>query len=135
MQELATPLIVLGLLFLAGLAADRLGRRLRLPRVTLLLGFGLFVGQAGFDLLPTVISDLYSVVAVVALSAVALLLGSSLSLDSLREHGRVVIIVSLSVVMVTQAVVDSRTVDLWPADCHGSGAGRPGYRHRSCSNL
>ncbi|OIQ34101.1 MAG: sodium:proton antiporter [Roseobacter sp. MedPE-SWchi] len=110
MQDLATPLIVLGLLFFVGLAADRIGQRLRLPRVTLLLGFGLLVGQSGFDLLPTAITDLYPLVAIVALTAVALLLGSSLSLDGLREHGRVVIIVSLSVVLLTQAVV---TLGLW----------------------
>ncbi|WP_122073619.1 cation:proton antiporter [Pseudophaeobacter sp. EL27] len=110
MQELATPLIVLGLLFFVGLAADRIGRQLRLPRVTLLLGFGLVVGQAGFDLLPSTITDLYPVVAIVALSAVAVLLGSSLSLDNLRGHGRIVIFVSLSVVLVTQAVV---TLGLW----------------------
>ncbi|EAQ45074.1 Na(+)/H(+) antiporter-like protein [Roseobacter sp. MED193] len=110
MQELATPLIVLGLLFFVGLAADRIGRQLRLPRVTLLLAFGLMVGQAGFDLLPSVITELYPVVAIVALSAVAVLLGSSLSLENLRGHGRVVIIVSLSVVLMTQAVV---TIGLW----------------------
>lgn len=110
MQDLATPLIVLGLLFFVGLAADRIGRQLRLPRVTLLLGFGLVVGQAGFDLLPSTITDLYPVVAIVALSAVAVLLGSSLSLDNLRGHGRIVIFVSLSVVVVTQAVV---TLGLW----------------------
>ncbi|OIQ45020.1 MAG: sodium:proton antiporter [Roseobacter sp. MedPE-SW] len=110
MQELATPLIVLGLLFFVGLAADRIGRKLRLPRVTLLLAFGLVVGQAGFDLLPSAISELYPVVAIVALSAVAVLLGSSLSLENLRGHGRIVIIVSLSVVLMTQAVV---TIGLW----------------------
>ena len=110
MQDLATPLIVMGLLFFVGLAADRIGRQLRLPRVTLLLGFGLVVGQAGFDLLPDAITDLYQVVAIVALSAVAVLLGSSLSLETLRGHGRIVIIVSLCVVLVTQAVV---SLGLW----------------------
>ncbi|MEP0156359.1 cation:proton antiporter [Pseudophaeobacter sp.] len=110
MQNLATPLIVMGILFFVGLAADRIGRKLRLPRVTLLLGFGLVVGQAGFDLLPDAITDLYQVVAIVALSAVAVLLGSSLSINNLRGHGRIVIIVSLCVVLVTQAVV---TIGLW----------------------
>ncbi len=110
MSDIATLLIVLGLLFFVGLAADRIGRQLRLPRVTLLLGFGLVVGQPGFDLLPTALSDLYPVVTIVALSAVAVLLGSSLSLENLRKHGRIVIVVSLSVVLITQAVV---TIGLW----------------------
>ncbi|MDE4131737.1 cation:proton antiporter [Phaeobacter sp. QD34_3] len=107
MKEQAVPLIVLGLLFFAGLAADRIGRRLRLPRVTLLLGFGLLVGEAGFGLLPETITTLYPVVAVVALSAVALLLGSELSLANLGQHGRTVLVVSLSVVLVTQLVVSA----------------------------
>lgn len=110
MSDIATLLIVLGLLFFVGLAADRIGRQLQLPRVTLLLGFGLVVGQAGFDLLPTALNDLYPVVTIVALSAVAVLLGSSLSLENLRKHGRIVVTVSLSVVLITQAVV---TIGLW----------------------
>ncbi len=107
MDDLAVPLIVLGVLFFSGLAADRIGRRLRLPRVTLLLGFGLLVGQPGFGLLPETITTLYPVVAVVALSAVAVLLGSELSLSNLGQHGRIVLVVSLSVVIVTQVVVSA----------------------------
>jgi Kef-type K+ transport system membrane component KefB len=106
-EDQAVPLIVFGLLFFAGLAADRVGRRFHLPRVTLLLGFGLVVGQAGFDLLPRALTSLYPVIAVVALSAVAVLLGSALSVQNLREHGRVVLLVSLSVVVVTQLVVST----------------------------
>lgn len=107
MEDQAVPLIVFGLLFFAGLAADRIGRRFHLPRVTLLLGFGLIVGQAGFDLLPESLTSLYPVIAVVALSAVAVLLGSALSMQNLRDHGRTVLLVSLSVVIVTQLVVST----------------------------
>lgn len=110
MDELAIPLIVLGVLFFAGLAADRIGRRLRLPRVTILLGVGLLIGQAGFDLLPSSIIELYPVVAIVALSAVAVLLGSALSVTNLRQHGRVVLTVSLVVVLVTHGLV---SLGLW----------------------
>lgn len=110
MQEHAIPLIVLGVLFFVGLAADRIGRQLRLPRVTLLLGFGLLVGQAGFDLLPTSVTELYPVVAIVALSAVAVLLGSALSIENLRRHGRVVLTVSLMVVLMTHGFV---ALGLW----------------------
>lgn len=110
MDELAIPLIVFGVLFFAGLAADRIGRGLKLPRVTILLGFGLLVGQAGFDLLPSSIIELYPVVAIVALSAVAVLLGSALSVKNLRQHGRVVLTVSLTVVLVTNGLV---SLGLW----------------------
>lgn len=105
MEQHAITLIILGLLFFVGLLADTLGRRLRLPRVTILLAIGLLIGRAGFDLLPDTISSLYPLVSVVALSAVAFLLGSALSLRNLRQHGRSIVIVSLVVVIVTQLVV------------------------------
>jgi NhaP-type Na+/H+ or K+/H+ antiporter len=47
-----TILLVLGLLFLIGLAADLIGRFTFLPRVTLLLLGGLAIGPAGFSVLP-----------------------------------------------------------------------------------
>ena len=110
MEDQAVTLIIFGLLFFAGLAADRIGRRLRLPRVTLLLGCGLLIGHSGFGLLPDSITELYPVIAVVALSAVAVLLGSALSMSNLRQHGRVVVVVSLSIVIVSQVAV---TTGLW----------------------
>lgn len=51
-MDQAIVLIALGVMFLGGLAADHLGRMTRLPRVTVLLIFGLLVGQSGFGLLP-----------------------------------------------------------------------------------
>lgn len=101
MEEPARILIVLGLLFLAGLAADVIGRRTHLPRVTLLLGCGLVVGQAGFDLIPAVLGELYELVAIIALTMIAFLLGGSLSLPTLRAHGRSIVVISLAVVLVT----------------------------------
>jgi len=104
-SELPAALISLGLLFLAGLAADQLAPRARLPRVTLLLGCGLLAGRAGFDIIPPVVRELYPMVAIIALSMVAFLLGGSLSADALRAHGRAILIISLSIVFVTLAVV------------------------------
>ncbi|MGR3759338.1 cation:proton antiporter [Roseobacteraceae bacterium NS-SX3] len=112
MQEHAVSLIVLGLLFFAGLAADRVGRRTRLPRVTLLLGCGLIAGNAGLDLLPGNVTSLYPVVAAVALSAVAFLLGSAFSLEALRQHGRTIIVISLTMVAATLCFV---SFGLWAA--------------------
>ena len=50
--ETAPLLVTLGALFIVGLAADAVGRRTPLPRVTLLLGCGITIGGSGFDLLP-----------------------------------------------------------------------------------
>lgn len=105
MHDTAIGLIALGALFLLGLVADQAGRRTRLPRVTLLLGCGLAAGSAGLDLIPTMISDLYPLVSIIALSMLAFLLGSALSLKTLRAHGAAILLISLAVIAVTLAVV------------------------------
>ncbi|MCK4794797.1 MAG: hypothetical protein KAV87_64305 [Desulfobacteraceae bacterium] len=49
MDDTAKTLITLGILLLLGLATDAIGRRTRLPRVTLLLIFGFVIGPAGYE--------------------------------------------------------------------------------------
>ncbi|MEO0751033.1 MAG: cation:proton antiporter, partial [Pseudomonadota bacterium] len=61
-------LITLGVLFSVGLAADQLGRRSQIPRVTLLLLCGVIVGV--FGLLPDSVARLTDTVNVVALTLV-----------------------------------------------------------------
>jgi Kef-type K+ transport system membrane component KefB len=85
-------LLVFGLLFLLGLAADLVGRHTFVPRVTLLILVGLAVGPIGFDLLPTaLVRDWFPPMTIVALSLIGFLLGEKLSITELRAHGRVVI--------------------------------------------
>ena len=98
-------LIALGALLLVGLAADEIGRRTSLPRVTLLILFGLAVGPSGFDLLPQAFQDWYEFLASVALTMVAFLLGGRLSLPELRSHGKTILAVSLVVVVLTAILV------------------------------
>ena len=108
--EMPAALLSLGLLFLLGLAADALGHRTRLPRVTLLLGCGLLFGKAGLDLVPPMLTHFYPVVSIIALSMVAFLLGGELSLKTLHAHGKAILLISLSIVLVTLPLV---TVGLW----------------------
>jgi len=98
-------LVVLGALFLAGLAADELGRRTRLPRVTLLLACGVAAGGAGFDLIPDAVTQWYGFLSATALTMVAFLLGGALTRDNLASHGRAIVSVSAAVVLATLAVV------------------------------
>ncbi len=102
---MAVIFLGLGALFLAGLAADQLGRGTKLPRVTLLLGLGLVAGQSGADLIPAGVSELYDYLAISALTMVAFLLGSALDLDNLRAHGRAILLISVSIVLVTVVLV------------------------------
>lgn len=109
-MEHASVLITLGALFLVGLAADAIGRHTPLPRVTLLLGCGIVVGGSGFDLLPQQAQNLYDILSAVALTMVAFLLGNSLTVATLRRHGRAILTVSVLIVLITVALV---ALGLW----------------------
>lgn len=92
-------------LFFAGLLADMLGRRMRLPRVTLLLALGVLVGRSGFDLLPQAVDGWYDFLSITALTMVAFLLGGTLTRSNLARHGRIILSVSVSIVLLTWASV------------------------------
>lgn len=104
-MDMAYFLITLGVLFLAGQAADHIGRITPLPRVTLLLVVGVVAGNAGFDLIPSEVQDWFDILSVVALTMVAFLLGSTLSRQNLARHGRVILSISVLVVVVTMIMV------------------------------
>ncbi|MTJ03876.1 MAG: cation:proton antiporter [Sediminimonas qiaohouensis] len=103
-------LVVLGALFLVGLAADELGRRTRLPRVTLLLACGVIAGGAGLDLIPDAVTRWYGFLSAIALTMVAFLLGGSLTKENLAKHGRAILSISIAVVVATLLVV---SLGLW----------------------
>jgi Kef-type K+ transport system membrane component KefB len=89
-------LMILGLLFLVGLAADLAGRHSFIPRVTLLICSGLAVGPSGLDLIPaSLLEEWFPPLTTLALSLVGFLLGQKLSISELREHGRLVLGVTL----------------------------------------
>jgi len=106
MDESATRiLLALGLLLLAGLGIDALGKRTALPRATLLVLFGLLAGPALLDLIPPVLTGSFDLVAGLALVMIGFLIGGRLRLESLRGTGRLVVIVSLAGALVTALVV------------------------------
>jgi Kef-type K+ transport system membrane component KefB len=105
MDDTARTLITLGILLLLGLATDVIGRRTRLPRVTLLLIFGFAIGPAGLDFLSPNEEKWFSIVADMALIMIGFLLGEKFTLSSLREHGKLVLWLSVAEVVVTAAVV------------------------------
>ena len=104
-MENHNTLLILGICLLLGLVADELGRRSHIPRVTLLILLGFGMGPSGLDVLPKAFADWYPFLATVALTMVAFLLGSSLSADALRKHGKQILSISLAVVIVTVVVV------------------------------
>ena len=104
-MDIATTLIAIGVLLLAGMLADEIGHRTRLPRVTLLILCGLAAGPAFLDLLPESLTELYDTLAVLALSMVAFLLGGKLSKAHLKNSGQAVTTVSASAVVATAVIV------------------------------
>lgn len=105
MNDPAKTLITLGALFLLGVVTDAIGRRTRLPRVTLLLILGFLVGPAGLDFLSPDDGHWFSLVANMALVMIGFLLGEKLRFTALREHGKLVLWISVGEVVVTALVV------------------------------
>lgn len=104
MPQLAQTLIILGGLLLLGFLADGLGRRTRLPRVTMLLVFGFLIGPHAFSLLPELGHAWFPTAAHLALVMVGFLLGGRLTKPVLAEHGREIVWLSLSVVVITALI-------------------------------
>lgn len=102
--------LTLGAMFIVGLGADQLGRRTRMPRVTLLLLCGLVAGQLGW--IPEPVSGAYDVLSTTALTFVAFLLGGSLKASVLRVTGKQVIVISLMIVATTLLLVAAGLIAL-----------------------
>ncbi len=103
-MTLASALITLGILFLAGLAIDSLGRRTHVPRVSMLILLGVIVGPSVLDLLPGDVAGMNEIYTPTALTMVAFLLGGSLKRETLQKHGREIILISI-VIVITSVVV------------------------------
>ena len=106
-METHFALIALGGLLLAGLLADEIGRRTRLPRVSLLVLCGVMAGPSGADLIPKMLTDWHEFLATIALTMVAFLLGGTLSRSNLGEHGKTILLVSAIVVLTTIVIVSA----------------------------
>lgn len=106
----AYSLILVGMFFLAGFAAHVLGRRVHVPRVTILLLMGFFVSPSALDLVPEEVSNWFPLSAKIALSIIGFQLGEQFLGKELRKTGKVVFGISLAEVLITAAVV---LVALW----------------------
>lgn len=105
MQDSAHILIPLGAVLLASLALDALGRRTKLPRVTLLILFGFLVGPGGLGWIPAAVERWYPLIADMALGMIGFLLGGHLTRLRLRRMGALAAWVSLVHVALTYLVV------------------------------
>jgi Kef-type K+ transport system membrane component KefB len=105
MEATAQILLTLGGILLLGMATDVLGQRTFLPRVTLMLLFGMLIGPGMLDLIPAVITNRFELIASMALLMVGFLLGGRLTRDNLQRFGREIIAISVTAVIATTLMV------------------------------
>ena len=98
-------LLLLGSLLLAGYAAHILGRRLHVPRVTLMMLTGVVVGPYVLDIVPHSVANWFPYVAHLALAMIGFLLGESFAGRRLKRMGPLVVGISVGEAFVTALVV------------------------------
>jgi len=101
MEPISKTFITIGAILLFAPAIDTIARRTKLPRVTLLLLFGLLIGPDVLNLLPALGNTWFPVVTDLALLMIGFLLGEKLAFSFLRKNARAVLWISVGEVLVT----------------------------------
>lgn len=105
MQLSAQLLLTIGLILLVALFLSTIARRTILPRVTLLLLFGICIGHSGLDLIPDVFTDHFDVIADMTLLMIGFLLGGKLTKRAVRESALSVLIIAVTAALLTSLLV------------------------------
>jgi Kef-type K+ transport system membrane component KefB len=107
MESATQFLLTIGGILLLGLFTSYIGRRTWLPRVTLLLLFGVVIGQSGLNIIPQVFNERFDVVANMALVMVGFLLGGKMAWRDLRRTAGPLLWISLSAAIGTTLIVSA----------------------------
>jgi Kef-type K+ transport system membrane component KefB len=105
MESSSQFLLALGGILLIGLATTALGHRTFLPRITLLLIFGVIIGKEALNIIPPVFSERFELIANMALMMVGFLIGGKLTKDSLQHSMGKVLWISISAAIITTIFV------------------------------
>jgi Kef-type K+ transport system membrane component KefB len=98
-------LLALGGILILGLTTTAIGHRTFLPRVTLLLIFGVIIGKQMLDIIPSVFSGQFEIVTDMALLMVGFLIGGKLTKNSLAQMMDKVLWISISAAIITTVFV------------------------------
>lgn len=98
-------LLALGGILLLGLTTTAIGHRTFLPRVTLLLIFGVIIGKQVLDIIPSVFSGQFEIIVDMALLMVGFLIGGKLTKNSLAHMMDKVLWISISAAIITTVFV------------------------------
>jgi len=107
-------LISLGALLLFGLLTFWFGSITALPRVTLLIIMGIFIGPNGLNFFAETRDFWFQQISVLALIMIGFLLGSTLTRSTLKLHGKQIIGISLGAAFITLIVVFSGLLFISP---------------------
>ena len=105
MDDVATTFLTVASLLFVGLAAEALGRRGVVPRVTILLVVGFVAGPGGLDLLPSETESWFPIVTQLALVMIGFLIGAEFTASALRAEGGPVVTIAIVQSVVTAGVV------------------------------
>lgn len=105
MQSSAQFLIAIGSILLIAIAADLIGKHSILPRVTLLLIFGMLIGDNALGLMPEVITSQFEIFANIALLMVGFLIGGKLTHRSMDGNLGQTLWISIFAVVTTFSAV------------------------------
>lgn len=98
-------LLSVGGILLAGQLLSTIGQRTFLPRVTLLLLFGILIGKEFLDLVPQLFQEQFEIVAKITLLMVGFLIGGKLTKSSLKHRVSKILWISFSSAIVTAIIV------------------------------
>ncbi len=98
-------LLTLGGVLISGLVISAAGKKTHLPRVTLLLIFGVVIGKGAFDVIPIIFSNQFEIISEMALMMVGFLLGGRLTVDSLKGYLSATIWISIAAAAITALIV------------------------------
>ena len=105
MQDTSQFLLALGGILLISLITSELGRRSFLPRVTLLLIFGVLIGKDALDIIPPIFFDRFEIITEMALLMVGFLLGGKLTAKSINKSAKKIFWISICAAIVTTLIV------------------------------
>lgn len=95
-DQALNAVILVGALLLSALVLDAVGRRVGVPRVSLLILLGVLVGPAGFDIVNDERETLFPLLSTFALAMIGFLLGEEFTGRTIREYGRPALMVSVA---------------------------------------
>lgn len=98
-------LLTLGGILLFGLLTSAIGRHTFLPRVTLLLIFGILLGDQAFSVIPEIFIGWFEIIANMTLVMVGFLLGNKLNFTNLNSSMANTLWISISAALITAVFV------------------------------